>query len=118
MSLPPEANGAAALRERDNLQKAAERKALYTDIDFNGHVNNVRYIQWIEDTLDPKLLESAVKMRFDINYLSEILGGEVTEILSAPIETETAAPAGSAFAFEGRKTETGQAAFRAELRLY
>ena len=109
-SFPLDAGGTAALAERGNLQKAADRKALYTDIDYNGHVNNVRYIQWIEDTLDPQLLEKANKMRFDINYLNEILGGETVEILSTSIDNE------NAFAFEGRKN--GQAAFRAELRLY
>lgn len=113
-ALPPEAGGAAGLTERSNLQKAAERKALYTDVDYNGHVNNVRYIQWIEDTLDPVFLEKADKMRFDINYLNEILSGEVIEILNAPFED---ANCNSAFAFEGRK-ENGQAAFRAELRLW
>jgi acyl-ACP thioesterase len=113
-SLPPEAGGAASLKERDNLQKAAERKALYTDVDYNGHVNNVRYIQWIEDSLDPLLLEKAEKMRFDINYLHEILGGETVEIMSAPVENDECK---DAFAFEGRKTD-GQAAFRAELRLW
>jgi acyl-ACP thioesterase len=111
-SLTPEDNGTAALAERENLQKAAERKALYTDIDYNGHVNNVRYIQWIEDALDPQLLEKAEKIRLDINYLNEILAGEVVDLLSAPILGEN-----NAFAFEGRKKESGQAAFRAELRL-
>ena len=106
---------AAGLEERDNLQKAAERKALYTDIDYNGHVNNIRYIQWIEDAIDPLLLEKAEKMRFDINYLNEILGGEVIDIMSAPLEDEGCL---GAFAFEGRKAENGQAAFRAELRLW
>jgi acyl-ACP thioesterase len=107
----------ASLEERGNLQKTGEKKALYTDIDYNGHVNNVRYIQWIEDTLAPGLIESAGKMRFDINYMSEVLEGEVTEIFSAPIEGEIAVNSG-AFAFEGRKQGSGQTAFRAELRLY
>jgi acyl-ACP thioesterase len=107
------------LEERANLQITGERKALYTDVDYNGHVNNVRYIQWIEDALDPQLLEKAGKMRFDINYLTEILGGEVTAILSAPIENESGAfcnAVSRAFAFEGRKN--GHAAFRAELRVW
>jgi acyl-ACP thioesterase len=107
--------GPAGLEERGNLQKAGERRALYTDVDYNGHVNNVSYIQWIEDALDPQLLEKAGKMRFDINYLSEILIGETVEILSAPVADESGA---SAFAFEGRKTENSQAAFRSELRLW
>ena len=113
--------GLAALTENSSLKKqdtaasGTERKALYTDVDYNGHVNNVRYIQWIEDAIEPQLLERASKMRLDINYTSEILSGEAIEILSAPIEEKSGA---SAFAFEGRKTESSQTAFRAELRLY
>jgi len=111
-ALPPDCAGPSGLEERGNLQKAGERTALYTDIDYNGHVNNVRYIQWIEDTLGPQVLESAEKMRLDINYMNEILAGEAVEILYAPIENEKLS-----FAFEGRKKESGQPAFRAELRL-
>jgi hypothetical protein len=115
-------SGAAGLAERHDLQKAGERTALYTDVDYNGHVNNVRYIQWIEDSLDPALLEKAGSMRLDINYLNEILPGELTGIWSAPLGDPAASggvePANAAFAFEGRKVEGGQAAFRAELRLW
>jgi len=103
-----------SLEERSDLQKVSERKALYTDLDYNGHVNNVRYIQWIEDTIDRELLEKAEKIRMDINYLHEILGGEVIEIFSSPVD----APSGKVFAFEGRKTNANQPAFRAELQLF
>ena len=113
-AMPKEANGAAALAVRDNLQKVMERKALYTDVDYNSHVNNVKYAEWIEDALAPQLLETAGKMRIDINYVSEILAGETVEILSAPIDDALYT---NAFALEGRKIDTGQAAFRAELRL-
>ncbi|MDR1838461.1 MAG: acyl-ACP thioesterase [Treponema sp.] len=113
-ALLPEARGAAALAERGDLQKNSERKALYTDIDYNGHVNNVSYIKWIEDIIDPELLEKTEKLRLDINYLNEILGGEAVEILSAPINNDESGA--KAFAVEGRKKENGQAAFRAELR--
>jgi len=114
-SLPNDVGAVAGLTERDNLQKIADKKALYTDLDFYCHVNNVSYIKWIEDSIDPQLLENANKMRIDINYLNEILSGETFEILSAPIEDNDAT---HAFAFAGRKTEGGQMAFRAELRLY
>jgi acyl-ACP thioesterase len=98
----------ASLAGHDTLSKIGERKALYTDIDYNGHVNNTRYIGWIEDVMDPKVLENADKMRFEINYLNEIQCGDVTEIWFA---------ADNAYAFEGRNAASGQAAFRAELRL-
>jgi len=119
---PTDEGGAAAIAERSNLSlvtdtHAAERKALYTDVDYNGHVNNVSYVKWIEDALDSKLLEKADKMRLDINYLNEITAGEVTELYSAQIDDEPGTRTG-AFAFEGRKKESGQMAFRAELRLW
>jgi acyl-ACP thioesterase len=105
-------SGAIGLEARDNLVKAGERKAAYSDIDYLGHVNNARYIQWLQDVLQPELLEGAGKMRLDINYLNEIKPGETTDILCAPLD-ET-----GAFAFEGRKPGGAQAAFRAELRLW
>jgi acyl-ACP thioesterase len=105
-------SGAAGLEARENLVKAGERKALYSDVDYNGHVNNVRYIQWIQDAVPPEQLEGAGKMRLDINYLNEVKPGETTEILLAPLGEA------GAFAFEGRKIGGAQAAFRAELRLW
>ena len=96
--------------ERANLTEKTKRRALYTDLDYNGHVNNVSYIRWIEDALSPGLPEKAQRMRLDINYTSEILPGEVTSILSTEIED-------TAVAFEGRKAQ-GETAFRAELRLW
>jgi len=121
---PEEGEVASGLTVRENLQKTSERKALYSDLDFNGHVNNVRYIQWIEDAIDPQVLGKAEKMRLDINYLSEVMAGETIELFSAPIYDDKGpvnASAEYAFAFEGRKKDgasQGQAAFRAELRLW
>jgi len=109
---------AAALEENPSLQKRGEHSALYTDVDANGHVNNISYIRWIEDAVNPELLEQAKQMRLDINYMNEVLRNEITGVWTAPIEIKPAeeTPPAHAFAFEGRK-ET-QTAFRAELRLW
>jgi acyl-ACP thioesterase len=111
---------AVSLIENPSLQKRHEYPALYTDVDYNGHVNNISYIRWIENAIDPELLEQAKQMRLDINYLNEVLRNEITGIWVAPIETtptasDTPSPA-HAFAFEGRKEN--HTAFRAELRLW
>jgi acyl-ACP thioesterase len=110
----PDVGAVTGLADRGNLQKIEERKALYNDLDFNGHVNNISYIKWIEDALDLQVLEKAGKMRLDINYISEIMGGEMIDILFAPIDDT----AGTAFAFAGQKKENGQMAFKVELRLW
>ena len=107
---------ALSLEENPSLQKCREHPALYTDVDYNGHVNNISYIRWIENAIDPELLEQAKQMRLDINYLSEVLRNEITGIWAAPIDTTAADGTPHAFAFEGRKEN--QTAFRAELRLW
>jgi acyl-ACP thioesterase len=118
-ALLPARTLAVGLEQRSSLEKIAERQALYTDVDFNGHVNNVNYIRWIEDTLDPSLLEKAAIIRLDINYLNEVRADEITEIWSEHItDEESSASAPLVFAFEGRKAHDGQVAFRAELRLW
>jgi acyl-ACP thioesterase len=71
---------AAVLDETEGLSRVAERKALYSDLDFNGHVHNTRYMQWICDLLDPEKIENAPLMNFDINYLKEITALSVTEL--------------------------------------
>ncbi|MDR1587988.1 MAG: acyl-ACP thioesterase, partial [Treponema sp.] len=73
-------SGAAGLAELKNPEKSVERRAAYSDLDYNGHVNNVRYVQWIQDALEPALLEKAEPVRLDINYLNEILPGELIEL--------------------------------------
>jgi acyl-ACP thioesterase len=129
--------GAGGLEARDGLVKAGERKAAYSDIDYNGHVNNARYIQWIQDIIEPEILERADRMRLDINYLNEIKPGEITELWSGLLRDAGIAGADSeemswkgAAAIEGRrqilpaasasaeKAGTGQALFRAELRTW
>ena len=121
-------SGPVGLGSREELLLFGERQAAYSDIDFYGHVNNVRYVQWIQDMTDPDLLDKASQMRFDINYLGETLPNEKIELYSCPIENnrensslpeDYPACPGSAFAYEGRRTGNNkdQLVFRAELRL-
>jgi len=106
--------GAIGIPAKENLHKIEERKALFSDIDYNGHVNNARYIKWIEDIVEPELIENADQMRLDINYLGEVKFGELTELWASPQEkSQQKETENVSCAFEGRKE--GQAVFRAEL---
>jgi acyl-ACP thioesterase len=119
-------SGPLGLESRENLMLAACREARYSDIDYYGHMNNARYIQWIQDYTAPEELSAADEARLDINYLSEVMPGERIEIWTAPLENagpgEKGNPGdypslpGRAFAYEGRRPGSGQAVFRAELR--
>jgi hypothetical protein len=114
---------------REDLIKTGERRAVYSDIDFYGHVNNVRYIQWIQDMVDPGILDTADQIRLDINYVNEVLPGETVELWSASLPALPDSPdmvredypalAEKAFAYEGRRegAQGIQTVFRAELHL-
>jgi acyl-ACP thioesterase len=142
-SLPPNEGlnalpgGAGGLDSPPEMVKAGERRAVFSDIDYNGHVNNARYIQWIQDLVEPETLEKADTLRLDINYLGEVKYGEVTCLWTAlaagpgnwigigPGEVdfgEAPSGGGSPCAFglaaEGRRQESGQPVFRAELRTW
>lgn len=56
----------------------AERpyEVVYSDIDFNGHVNSMKYLEWMVDTLPVEVLTQADSLRFDINYIHEARLGE------------------------------------------
>jgi acyl-ACP thioesterase len=100
------------LEAREHLVLAGERTPHYSDIDYNGHVNNARYVQWIQDITEPETFVKADGMRLDINYINEAKLNEAVELWTAAID--------NGFAFEGRKKDaqnTPSAVFRAELRL-
>ena len=122
-------SGPLSIASSLDLVTAGERQAVYSDIDYYGHVNNVRYIQWIQDMIPPDLLDRADQLRLDINYLGETMPGEKVELFYTPISCvpnckspdlqtqDYPVSPSAAFAYEGRKTAQGQTVFRAELRM-
>jgi len=114
------------------------RRACYSDIDYNSHVNNARYIQWIQDLFEPEILVKAKQIRLDVNYLSEVRYGETISLYTAPaggpypgitdipmnipddspLKGQVPQPCTAAFAIEGRRGIDPEAVpvFRAELR--
>jgi acyl-ACP thioesterase len=101
-------NEGAALKKHDGLKKTGRRTAAYSDIDFNGHVNNSRYIQWVQDAAPSGLIENAAKLNFEINYISEIKIGETIDMCLGVFED------GAKLGAEGIK-ENGETAFRCEV---
>jgi acyl-ACP thioesterase len=45
----------------------------YGDLDMNGHVNNVRYIEWILNSLPLEFHQSHMLKELQVNYLTEAL---------------------------------------------
>ncbi len=61
-------------------------KVKYSDIDINGHVNSIRYIQWISDCFTLNCYRKCQVKRFEINYMTEMLFDDFVEIIRSEIE--------------------------------
>lgn len=59
---------------------SASRPVVYSDIDFNRHVNTLRYIDLIFDNVSLELIEKNEGLRIDINFIAEALYGETLTI--------------------------------------
>ena len=57
-------------------EKTTERMPVYSDIDYNGHVNNARYIEWILDLFPPEQFYRYQIAELDIKYEQEIRWGQ------------------------------------------
>lgn len=91
------------------LENAVTRRVGYTELDRNGHMNNTRYLDWIDDLL-PSAFHNANPLReFTVCYLSEAKEGqEITlqwQLLDGPClqvngyRTRTDVPGGQARVF-------------------
>jgi acyl-ACP thioesterase len=53
---------------------------VYSDIDFNRHMNTMRYIDLIFDNVPLELIEQNNDLRIDLNFIAEARYGEVVTI--------------------------------------
>ena len=56
------------------------RPVVYSDIDFNRHVNTLRYIDLIFDMLPLSVIEQNGGLRIDVNFIAEARYGEVMSV--------------------------------------
>ncbi|MEZ4931626.1 MAG: thioesterase [Saprospiraceae bacterium] len=70
----------------DHVDFSATFRVYWHDLDFNGHLNNVYYLQWMLETLPDAFLESGTLKAFDIQYKVE--GQWKDEIVSETQELE------------------------------
>lgn len=58
-------------------------KVVWSDIDTNGHVNNVKYVVWAMDVLDYELANGRPLKELLVNYDSEVMPGQDVELYRA-----------------------------------
>lgn len=63
-------------------------KVVWSDIDTNGHVNNVKYAVWALDAVDYNIIKEMPVKEMLINYDSEVMPGQEVELYRASIEED------------------------------
>lgn len=64
----------------ESLESVNRRKVVYSDIDLNGHVSNIKYLEWFLDTYDYDFLHNNELHEIDLNFLNECRFGELLSI--------------------------------------
>ena len=62
------------------MSNARERTVCYTDLDRNGHMNNTRYLDWIDDLLPSPYHREHTIQEFTVCYLSEAIEGQTLTV--------------------------------------
>lgn len=56
----------------DNLISTSSFQVRYSDLDLNNHVNNIKYIEWGMEGIDPGYKKNNSPFLLEINFLSEV----------------------------------------------
>ena len=62
------------------LQSSAERVVTYSCLDRNGHMNNTRYLDWVDDLLPAAFHGAQMPREFTVCYASEALEGQTLRL--------------------------------------
>ena len=66
-----------------------EHKVVYSDIDFNSHMNTMRYIGLMVDMIDIELIKSNRPLRIDVHFMNECLYGQLLKVGMQSVENGT-----------------------------
>ena len=62
------------------LQNRRSRQVCFTDLDRNGHMNNTKYLDWVDDLLPSRFHEQHSPKEFTVCYLSESREGQTLDL--------------------------------------
>lgn len=63
-----------------DFQKLKDYQVVLSDLDIAGHANNVKYMEWCFDALDPKYVLSQQITEIEMNFLRELTYGNQVSI--------------------------------------
>ncbi len=66
----------------DEVEKGAFR-VRFNDLDMNNHVNNIKYIEWLMESVDPDYRRVNRPVDLSVNFLAEALYGQDVSVHAA-----------------------------------
>lgn len=63
-----------------DMVNSSFRRVAYCDIDRNGHMNNTRYMEWVEDLFPSRFHREHTLKEFTVCYLSECREGQTLDM--------------------------------------
>ncbi|CAM3955171.1 acyl-[acyl-carrier-protein] thioesterase [Flavobacterium antarcticum] len=69
--------------------KVGIHKVVFSDLDVVNHVNNVKYLEWCLDLVEPKILLHQTFKSLDMNFLNELLLENEVELFSSTKDNDT-----------------------------
>ena len=82
------------------LENRQSREVRFSDLDINGHMNNCRYMEWVDDLCSADFHAGHAPKEMVICYLSEVREGETVDITWALEE-------GGILSVEARRNDGG-----------
>lgn len=83
--LPNGAEYPSKIRADESVGEVYIRPVRFSDIDYNGHVNNTVYADMALDCLSNERLKAPIK-GFEINFVNEVLPNETVKITLASVD--------------------------------
>ena len=80
VDVPPPAERPRKIRPLDVAECRTEHRVAYSDIDFNRHMNTMRYLELMIDMLPVELPSGDARMRADVNFMHESRLGQVLTV--------------------------------------
>jgi medium-chain acyl-[acyl-carrier-protein] hydrolase len=100
------------LKASENAETVYHKTIGYSDIDFNGHLNNSRYVDFIMDCFQLEEHQTYHTSSIEVNYLNEALPGD-TLILKKDLSEIT----NNLVYVEGVRAEDGKTVFRSQVTI-
>ena len=77
------------LAESPNKRFVEKRTIHYSDLDFNSHMNNVRYVELLMDVHDTAFYDAHSVKRITLNYMRELKEKEAVDVYTDASSPET-----------------------------